>query len=283
MLNKNIVLSFVCALLSVLMLFSSCRANSKGLSITSESELEQFETTMPETSDGNFDSEEETEPVQDSTDEIQTDENGVVIEIQRPVAGAPVGSTSNGNEEDDLSDETITEEDETEDLPYADEENVFVPYDVPLSIEDQMLVESIAARFNVHEELVFGIMWAESRYDKTALGRNNRYLGVMQVSVSNLPVLEKYFGIYNLMDFEQNVTAGCYYLGHYAVMFDHNMNIMLLYYHGGYKYANPLIEQGIFEDGYVREVLEEMNRIIEIRKQTAAEMGVKLKGWLYEY
>lgn len=215
-----------------------------------------------------------------------TDENGVIIEIQRPVAGAPAKDpTSDGpniepsESEGDDSSQTGDEND----LPYADEVGVFVPYDVPMSIEDQMLVEQIAARFNVHEELVFGVMWAESRYDRGAVGRNSRYLGVMQISISNLPILKKYFGVTDLMNFEQNVTAGCYYLGHYADMYDHNMNIMLLYYHGGYKYANPMIEQGILEDRYVREVLAEMNRILEARKERAAEMGVKIKGWLYEY
>ena len=168
-------------------------------------------------------------------------------------------------------------------LPYASDVGVFVPYAVPLSIEEQKFIEEVAARFNVHEELVYGVMWAESRYDRNAIGKNNRYLGIMQVSKSNLSILKTYCGVTNLMDFRQNVIAGCYFLGHYADLYDHNMNIMLLYYHGGYKYANPLIAQGIYEDSYTAEVFAEMNRILEIRKQTAAEMGVRIKGWLYEY
>ena len=190
----------------------------------------------------------------------------IVIDIDRPQVGFP-----------DRIPTPVPE------LPYAEDVGVFVPYAVPLSIEEQKLVEKIAARFNVHEELVYGVMWAESRYDRNAVGRNGRYLGIMQISKSNLSILKKYCGVTNLMNFEQNVTAGCYYLGHYADLYDHNMNIMLLYYHGGYKYANPMIAQGIFEDRYTREVFAEMNRILEIRKQTAAEMGVRIKGWLYEY
>lgn len=187
----------------------------------------------------------------------------IVIDIEKPQLGLPPNKAP--------------------ELPYADEAGVFVPYAVPLSVEEQKLVERIAARYNVHEELVYGVMWAESRYDRNAVGRNNRYLGVMQISKSNLPVLKKYCGVTNLMNFEQNVTAGCYYLGHYLSLYDHNMNIALLYYHGGYRYANPMIAQGILEDRYTREVFAEMNRILEIRKKTAEEMGVRIKGWLYEY
>lgn len=275
MIIRRKVLSLLCVFLAAIMTLSSCGV--RNAHVISEGESENAETSNIGT----------TNEAPSSTDDAgQTDENGVIIEIQRPVAGAPEKdpTSSAPNIEPSESEESDgSQTGEENDLPYADEAGVFVPYAVPLSIEDQMLVEKIAARFNVHEELVFGVMWAESRYDRGAVGRNNRYLGVMQISISNLSILEKYFGVTDLMDFEQNVTAGCYYLGHYANMYNHNMNIMLLYYHGGYKYANPMIEQGIFEDRYVREVLAEMNRIIDARKQTAAEMGVKIKGWLYEY
>ena len=282
-------------------MLSSCGVNKNSVPVISESESESIGSTEVDTTDTQI---ETTENENEMTDEKQTDDDGVIIEIQRPIAGAPVGSTSQPSDamppETTVPNETVTDEEistspapeesadseieeDVNDRPYADDLGAFVPYSVPMSIEDQMLVEKIAARFNVHEELVFGVMWAESRYDRGAVGKNDRYLGVMQVSTSNLPILEKYLGVTDLMDFEQNVTAGCYFLGHYADLYEHNMNIMLLYYHGGYKYANPMIQEGILEDRYVREVFAEMDRIIEARKQTAAEMGVKLKGWLYEY
>lgn len=286
------------------MLFASCGTEREYVPVISESESENLGSSSPNTSDTALDITDNGNEIPEITDESQTENDDVIIEVQRPVAGAPAGSTSEPSDAippettvpsetvpgdefttDTLPDESVeieTEED-TNDLPYADEMGIFVPYNVPMSIEDQMLVERIAARFNVHEELVFGVMWAESRYDRGAVGKNDRYLGVMQVSTSNLPILEKYLGVTDLMDFEQNVTAGCYFLGHYADLYEHNMNIMLLYYHGGYKYANPMIQEGILEDRYVREVFAEMDRIIEARKQTAAELGVKLKGWLYEY
>ena len=158
----------------------------------------------------------------------------------------------------------------------------FVPYDVPLSIEQQKIVEKVAERFYISEELIYGVMWVESKYNVNAIGKNAQYLGIMQISKSNLKILKQYCGVTDLMDFEQNVIAGSYYLRTYLTRYNGNKHISLLYYHGGYKYANRLIENGQYEDSYSRAVIREMNRITEARKKLASEMGVKLYGAPYE-
>lgn len=157
----------------------------------------------------------------------------------------------------------------------------FVPYDVPLTIEQQKIVEKVAERFYINEELIFGVMWVESKYNVSAIGKNAQYLGIMQISKSNLKILKQYCGVTDLMDFEQNVIAGSYYLRTYLTRYNNAVHVSLLYYHGGYKYANRLLEQGIGEDSYSRAVVREMNRIVEARKKLAAEMGVTLTGSLY--
>ena len=63
--------------------------------------------------------------------------------------------------------------------------------------------------------------------------------------------------------------------------YNDNKHITLLYYHGGYKYANRLIAEGQYEDSYSRSVIREMNRIVEARKKLASEMGVTLYDALY--
>ncbi len=158
----------------------------------------------------------------------------------------------------------------------------FVPYDVPLTIEQQKIVEKVAERFYISEELIYGVMWVESKYNVNAIGKNAQYLGIMQISKSNLKILKQYCGVTDLMDFEQNVVAGSYYLRTYLTRYNGNKHISLLYYHGGYKYANRLIANGQYEDSYSRSVIREMNRITEARKKLAAEMGVKLYGAPYE-
>lgn len=161
-------------------------------------------------------------------------------------------------------------------------EKVFVPYDVPLSIEQQKIVEKIAERFYISEELIFGVMKVESKYNVNAIGKNGNYLGIMQIAKSNLKILKQYCGVTNLMDFEQNVIAGSYYLRTYLTRYNDDKHISLLYYHGGYKYANKLIANGQYEDAYTRAVIKEMNRIVEARRKLANEMGVKLYGGFYE-
>ncbi len=274
----NMKIRLLTLVLALIMLLGSCAYGGDKSYITSADGI----TTLTET-----------EPSDTaSPDEVETND-GVVV--GRPEVGAPGGdgssSTDAESETDTTEAETTEEETTTEEVTEtappetsAPEKPVygFVPYDVPLSIEQQKIVERIAARYNVHEELVFGVMWVESKYNVNAVGKNSKYLGIMQVAVSNLTILKKYCGVTDLMDFEQNVTAGCYYLGTYAERYDHKSNIMLLYYHGGYKYANRLLSEGQYEDSYTRAAIAEMNRIIEARKKLAAEMGITLTGWLYE-
>lgn len=162
-------------------------------------------------------------------------------------------------------------------------ESKFVPYSVPLTIEQQKIVEKVAERFYISEELIFGVMWVESKYNVSAIGKDAKYLGIMQIAKSNLKILKQYCGVTDLMDFEQNVIAGAYYLRTYLTRYNDNKHISLLYYHGGYKYANRLIENGQCEDSYSRAVIREMNRIVEARRKLAKEMGVKLYGEFYEY
>lgn len=161
-------------------------------------------------------------------------------------------------------------------------EKKFVQYSVPLTIEQQKIVEKVAERFYISEELIFGVMWVESKYNVNAIGKNSNYLGIMQVAKSNLSILKRYCGVTDLMDFEQNVIAGAYYLRTYLTRYNDNIHVALLYYHGGYKYANRLLGQGIGQDAYSRAVVAEMNRIAETRKRLANVMGVKLYGALYE-
>lgn len=195
----------------------------------------------------------EKEEKEDKNEDKSEDESDVKVDVDRPGVGSS-GST----------------------------EKVFVPYDVPLTIEQQKIVEKVAERFYISEELIFGVMKVESKYNVNAIGKNANYLGIMQISKSNLKILKQYCGVTDLMDFEQNVIAGSYYLRTYLTRYNDDKHISLLYYHGGYKYANKLIANGQYEDSYTRAVIREMNRIVEARRKLANEMGVKLYGGFYE-
>lgn len=203
--------------------------------------------------DDDTDGETELPAEKEENEDNKEDESDVTVDVNRPGVGSS-GST----------------------------EKVFVPYDVPLSIEQQKIVEKVAERFYISEELIFGVMKVESKYNVNAIGKNANYLGIMQISKSNLKILKQYCGVTDLMDFEQNVIAGSYYLRTYLTRYNDDKHISLLYYHGGYKYANKLIARGQYEDSYTRAVINEMNRIVEARRKLANEMGVKLYGGFYE-
>ena len=235
------------ALLAVLMLLPSCALNVANKKIPDV--LPEFESESDAYGQLELPVINALPPRKEET----TEKNDVTVDVSRPNVGSS-GSTS----------------------------KEFVPYDVPLTIEQQKIVEKIAERFYISEELIFGVMWVESKYNVNAIGKNAQYLGIMQISKSNLKILKRYCGVTDLMNFEQNVIAGSYYLRTYLTRYNDDKHISLLYYHGGYKYANKLIARGEYEDSYTRAVIREMNRIVEARRKLAKEMGVKLYGGFYE-
>ncbi len=211
--------------------------------------------------------------------ETAVNESEVYGNLEIPMIPRP---PKNDNKEEVKEEEKIEETVGVTRPNVGSQGDVFVPYSVPLTVDQQKAVEKIAAKYFIPEELIYGVMWVESKYNVNAVGRNGKYLGIMQIAVSNMKILERYCGVTNLFDFEQCVTAGSYYLSTYAYRYDNNFHVMLLYYHGGYKYANNLLNSGISEDSYTRAVVHEMNRIIDERKCLAASMGVSLKGWPYD-
>ena len=243
MLLKNMKIRLFTALLAVFMLLPSCAMNVADKKLPLITENAVFEEEVYGKSEL---------PVINKRPHSE-EKNDVSVDVSRPVVGAPGGVSS----------------------------NAFVPYSVPLSIEQQKIVEKVAERFYIDEELIYGVMWVESKYNVGAIGKNAKYLGIMQIAKSNLKILERYCGVYDLMDFEQNVVAGAYYLRTYLTRYNDNKHITLLYYHGGYKYANRLIAEGQYEDSYSRSVIREMNRIVEARKKLASEMGVTLYDAIY--
>ena len=218
-----------------------------------------------------------------STDGItSSDDDNILVDVQRPTHDAEGNKDSTESSTPETTPETtpeVTEPEDTYDEPY-DEPDVFVPYDVPLSIEDQQFVVQTAEQFGIQPELVFGIMYVESRYNKNAVGKNSKYLGIMQVAVSNLKSFPAEYGITDLMNFKQNVMGGCYMLYYYSNYSGGSINFLLFYYHGGFKYAERMMEEGNTSDAYTRKVMNEMFRIAEVRAQKAAEMGVQIDNSL---
>lgn len=223
-------------------------------------------------------SEPDTEQEEDITSSEETTSSEVTTEAETTEEETSVP------EEPIASDTTEAEKapEDTEKVEENDQPDVFVSYDVPLTVEQQMAVERIAEEYGIEAELVFGIMKVESKYNVNAVGKDGKYLGIMQVAISNLGELSRKAGVTDLMDFEQCVTAGCYFLKQYGKEADGDVSVTLLYYHGGYRYANNMLKKGKTQDSYTKAVIKELNRIVEARKVLASQMGATLTGVYYE-
>ncbi len=239
------------ALLAAIMLLSSCALNSaKDIPDVTTSDVISEETSGVE-------------------DEETVTENETA-DVSRPDIGISVESPTETTKEPEIAETTgLTSND------------VFVPYDVPLTVDQQKLVEKIGKRFGVDEELIFAVMYVETRYNVNAVGKNKQYLGIMQISKSNFNNLNRRLGITDLMDFEQNVISGTYFLDVYLTRLNGDKHKSLIYYHGGWKYGDRLMREGTYEDSYSRKVISEMERIVEKRRATAASMNVTLLDAIY--
>ncbi len=141
-------------------------------------------------------------------------------------------------------------------------EEIYTMYDVPLLPAEKEYVVQTAERFGIPPELVFGVMYVESRYTASAISKNGKYIGIMQIAKSNLSMLNRKFGITDLRDFQQNVTSGAYLLSYFYRKYDGDVDRVLMCYHCGEGGAKKSWRNGYFSDGYCRKVKKEIDRIL---------------------
>ncbi len=202
-------------------------------------------------------------------------------------SGTDIDDEKGDTESSDSNVSTEPDEDPSEDEDESgevaeDETDEIIPgagyamYDVPLTIEQQMFVIETAERFKIPPELMFGVMHVETRYTASAVSKNGKYIGMMQIAKSNLKMLTKKFGITDLRDFEQNVTAGAYFLSYFFKKYDGDIDKTLMCYHCGEGGAKKCWRNGYFSDSYCRKVRKEMDRIFT--EFEPAQVSGKLSG-----
>ncbi len=147
------------------------------------------------------------------------------------------------------------------------EEGSYTLYDVPLPAFKQIYVIEKAKEYGIPAELIFGVMYTETRYTETAISSNGKYIGIMQIAKSNLASLTKKLGVTELQDFNQNVTAGAYFLSYFYRKYDGDINKVLMCYHCGEGGAHVRWNNGLVEDSYCRKVRKEITRILEAGPQ----------------
>ncbi len=143
-----------------------------------------------------------------------------------------------------------------------DKKGKMILFDVDLTRSQQEYAVKMAKKFDIPVELIFGVMYVESRYDEDAMSSNGKYIGIMQIAKSNLKTLNKKFGITDLTDYKQNVKSGAYFISYYYSKYKGNVNKALMAYHCGISNAKRLWKEGVTEDGYCRKVVKEASRVM---------------------
>ena len=214
-------------------------------------------------------------PVTVRTDEITTffsvEELDALDDLESYFSGF-----ENAHDDDDSSvNDTVAADPEATDEIL---QTLFSPtefYSVPLSYSKQHVVMEIADQFGISPVMMFGVMYAETHYNAdNGISANGKYIGVMQIAKGHLTKLNARFGITDLQDFIQNVTAGAYYLSYYTSFskryntkeFNNEgdlIDMALMCYHRGEGNALKLWRKGTLTDGYCTKVKNEMARIIK--------------------
>ena len=138
------------------------------------------------------------------------------------------------------------------------EEQDFIFYQVPygeLPDDVQIYTHEICERYGLPTETVFAIMQRESKFDSGAVGDDGQSFGYMQVMKKwHVDRMEK-LGVTDLQDPEANILVAVDYLSELYQKFG-DMTSALMAYNCGPTKAKELLEDGIHQTGYTKEVMQ---------------------------
>jgi hypothetical protein len=137
----------------------------------------------------------------------------------------------------------------------------FAPADAQRIAQVQSIVESAAAEHDLEPELVYAVIWVESRFQVRAESPAGAR-GLMQLMPATAAALAKELGTPRARSFDPrfNVTAGSYYLRRLLDRFDGDEVLALAAYKAGAGNVNKWRERGQglpdYSQRYVQAVLE---------------------------
>ena len=136
--------------------------------------------------------------------------------------------------------------------------------DIPLTREQQELVFRIAEEYGLQPELLYGIMYTESRYTVNIKSANGRNYGIMQINYTNFSMLQKAIGVSDFLDFESNVRSGAYILSLLKQIYSDEAQILMCY-NRGEGGAIAQWKKGNTFDQYCASVIGERDRLLAER------------------
>ncbi len=132
-------------------------------------------------------------------------------------------------------------------------EEVFEPYDIPLSTEIQEYTYELCKERGLEFEIVLALMFAESSYRPSLISKTNDY-GIMQINKCNHQRLKSELGITDFLDVKQNIDAGTYLLSELAAKYPDNHK-MLMAYNFGEGGAKKHWNNGVYSSKYSRNIV----------------------------
>ena len=112
-------------------------------------------------------------------------------------------------------------------------------------IKYNSIVLKYCETYNLDEVLVFGVIKAESGFNKKAKSKMGA-CGLMQVMPATADDVAKKIGLnlkqYDLFEPNDNINIGCYYLKYLMDMYDGNEVLALCAYNAGYNNVNAWLK-----------------------------------------
>lgn len=151
----------------------------------------------------------------------------------------------------------------------SDDPSVLAVYSgvVPLTQEDIDYICSVAERFSLPPELIFGVIYAESRYTPDVISPDGGNYGIMQINRINFGWLGEKFGVTDFLDLRGNVLCGAYLLSFCSDAAGGDTDKTLMCYRYGETGAKRAWAAGVTTDAYCETVRGEMERILRSRQQ----------------
>ena len=131
-------------------------------------------------------------------------------------------------------------------------------YDVTINGEVQEYVDEYIAKYGniLPKELVYSIIYTESRFDPEAYNKRSKCSGIMQLNPRYFSDEIESFGYDSIFDTEGNIEVGIWYLS--KITREHNgdyMYVLTSYHRGGSGAYNYCLSHGDY-DSYAYEVYD---------------------------
>ena len=136
-------------------------------------------------------------------------------------------------------------------------------YDIPLSADLQKLTFEKCMQWDVDPLMVYAIIEVESDYRPNLISDTEDY-GLMQINGGNMDYLMDSLGTTNLLDADQNIEAGIFWLWGIRQNCTDPNEVLMVYNLGGVA-AHECMEAGQESTWYSRKVLRTMDEIRERR------------------